>query len=199
MRADADNWVVNAAVSSCVVLAFAGIFVLRAVGLPELVPYVDPAVVLTIVLLSLGVPVRMAWGALMALLNRAPSQAVVTRVVELLDEGLAELPVQERFVRVIEPGRSRHVLAHVVLPADFPVDGLPQLDAMRDKAYEVLSRDHKGTLLDILFTSDRKWGRSRLRRRAGSPAELTAHSTREVHGRHLHQPRDRVQVVKLDA
>lgn len=158
VRADADNWVVNAAVSSCVVLAFAGIFVLRAAGRTGLVPYVDPAVVLTIVLLSLGVPVRMAWGALMALLNRAPSQSIVNRVTALLDESLSELPVQERFVRVIEPGRARLVQAHVVLPPGFPVGGLPQLDAVRDRAYDALSRDHEGTYLDILFTSDRKWG-----------------------------------------
>lgn len=158
VRADADNWTVNAAVSSCVVLAFAGIYALRSLGLDTLVPYVDPTVVLAIVVLSIGVPVRMAWNALMALLNRAPSKEVVARVVEIVDQCLAKLPVEERFVRVIQPGRYRMVMAHVVLPKEFDVDGLGHLDAIRETIWEALARDHEATFVDILFTAERKWG-----------------------------------------
>ena len=48
--ADAENWIVNAAISSCVLLAFAGILVLRMFELDAIVPYVDPTVVLAVVL-----------------------------------------------------------------------------------------------------------------------------------------------------
>jgi predicted Co/Zn/Cd cation transporter (cation efflux family) len=156
--ADAENWIVNAAVSSCVVLAFASIFLLRAFEQDALVPYVDPTVVLTIVIISIGVPVRMAWNALMALLNRAPSREVVEQVTDIVDASLAALPVRERFIRVIQPGRQRMVLVHVVLPTDFRPDSLSELDAIRGQTYRSLCETNVAIIVDIMFTADRQWG-----------------------------------------
>ena len=156
--ADAENWIVNAAISSCVLLAFAGIFVLRVFELDAFVPYVDPTVVLGVVLISVGVPVRMAWNALMALLNRAPTRDIVQQVTDVVDSSLAALPVQERFVRVIQPGRQRLVLVHVVLPNDYRPNGLSELDATRAQTYQALSETNVATIVDILFTTDRQWG-----------------------------------------
>lgn len=158
VQADAENWIVNAAVSSCVLLAFAGIFVLGSLGLEAAAPYVDPVVVLTIVLISIGVPVRMASSALMGLLNRAPSIDIVRQVTDIVDANLSELPVQERFVRVMQPGRQRMVLVHVVLPADYRPAELSSLDSIRTQTCQSLCKAHVATILDMLFTADRQWG-----------------------------------------
>jgi cation diffusion facilitator family transporter len=158
VRADAENWIVNAAISSCVLIAFGGIFLFRLLGLDAIVPYVDPVVVLTVVVISLGVPVRMAWNALMELLNRAPPSGIVQEVTELVDAKLAGLPVQERFIRVIQPGRQRMVLVHVVLPTDYSPGTLGTLDTVREQTYEALSHAQGVTILDMLFTADRQWG-----------------------------------------
>ena len=158
VRADMENWFVNAAISSCVLLAFAGIFVFEGLGLDAVVPYVDPTVVLAVVAVSLGVPVRMAWNALMQLLNRAPGDPVVEEVVGIVDTSLRDLPVEERFVRVVQPGRQRMVLVHVVLPKDYEPAGLGSLDEMRAKTHEALVAAHVATILDMLFTTDRRWG-----------------------------------------
>lgn len=158
VEADAENWIVNAAISSCVLLAFGGIFALRYLDLEQLVPYVDPTVVLTIVLISIGVPVRMASNALMALLNRAPTSEIVEQVTSIIDSSLAALPVQDRFIRVIQPGRQRLVLVHVVLPADYCPDGLSQLDKIREEAHRSLHKTGVATVVDIVFTTDRQWG-----------------------------------------
>ena len=64
VRADAQNWGVNTAISCCVLIAFAAILVLRAIGLDRVVPFVDPIVVMAVVTISLSVPVRMAYDAL---------------------------------------------------------------------------------------------------------------------------------------
>ena len=156
--ADAKNWLVNAAVSSCVLVAFAGIFLLRALGLDHWTPYVDPIVVLTLVAVSIGVPVRMAWHALMALLNKAPEPQITAQVTEIVDASLANLPVKERFVRVLQPGRQRIVQVHVVLPADYPPVDLNTLDEIRLQTYQALKKTHAATFADILFTTDRQWG-----------------------------------------
>ena len=158
VRADAEYWIVNAAVSASVLLAFAGIFVLQATGLDALTPYVDPIVVITIVMISISVPVRMAYRALMALLNRAPTNEVIKQVTDIVDQSLHTLPVQERFVRVTQPGRQRMVLVHVVLPADYQPVALSELDAIREQTTQALCVAHMVTLVDILFTGDRQWG-----------------------------------------
>jgi predicted Co/Zn/Cd cation transporter (cation efflux family) len=158
VRADAENWIVNGVISSCVLLAFVGIFVLYAYELDTLAPYVDPTVVLVVVGISIGVPVRMAWNALMELLNRAPTHDIVETVTDLVDANLTDLPVQERFIRVIQPGRERMVLVHVVLPADYRPDGLGPLDAARARTHGALVKIHQNTVLDMAFTAERRWG-----------------------------------------
>ena len=158
VSADAENWIVNAAISSCVLLAFVGIIVLKQLELDRFVPYVDPAVVLAVVAISIAVPVRMAWGALMALLNKAPESEIVSQVTSIVDNALKDLPIQERFIRVIQPGRQRLVLIHVVLPEEYSVGGLKTLDAIRTQTYHALSSAHAATVVDILFTADRRWG-----------------------------------------
>ncbi|MDJ0982823.1 MAG: cation transporter [Kiloniellales bacterium] len=158
VSADAENWVVNAAISSCVLIAFVGIFVLNALGAENLALYVDPTVVLIVVAISIFVPVRMAWNAFMELMNRAPSDDIVKQVTGIVDTSLADLPVQERFIRVIQPGRSRMVLIHVVLPTDYEPSRLTFFDAIRTEMYQALRKAHMATVLDLVFTADRQWG-----------------------------------------
>jgi predicted Co/Zn/Cd cation transporter (cation efflux family) len=50
------------------------------------------------------------------------------------------------------------VLAHVVLPIDYKVEGLPQLDKLRTNALEKLKQAHTDTALDMVFTADPQWG-----------------------------------------
>ena len=158
VQADAENWIVNFAISCSMLFAFGGIFLLRSVGLDALTPYVDPTVVLAVVTITIFVPVRMASNALMALLNRAPAEDVIQHVIEVVDATLTDLPVSERFVRVTQPGRPRMVLGHVVLDTDYRPDRLSDLDAVRARTYEALRKAHVATIVDALFTTDRRWG-----------------------------------------
>ena len=156
--ADAENWLVNGAISSAVLLAFVCIILIEHSSLDYIVPYIDPSLVLVVVLISISVPVRMAGQALMELLNRAPSPEIVQQVEDIVKKCTAGLPVQSHFVRVIQPGRTRMVLAHLVLPTDFKVEGLPALDALRTETLRELKTAHLATVLDMVFTSDPAWG-----------------------------------------
>ena len=160
VQADAKNWIVNGAVSSCVLIAFAAIVLIRGTALDFLVPYVDPIVVVTLVVITIGVPVRMAWQALMELLGRTPPAAVVDEVRGLVEAATADLPVRDLSVRVTQPGRTRQVLVHVVLPEDAPLDGLRALDDVRARVAERLQAAHAATILDVVFTTRPEWGLS---------------------------------------
>ena len=51
---DAKNWIVNAAISACVLVAFSSILLLENTEYVHLVPYVDPLVVVSVILISLS-------------------------------------------------------------------------------------------------------------------------------------------------
>jgi cation diffusion facilitator family transporter len=159
VRADAENWTVNTAISSCVLVAFGAIFLIRGTRLDGLVPYVDPLVVITLILITIGVPVRMARQAVMELLNRAPPPEIVEQVTRIIERATAELPVQDLYVRMIQPGRTRMVTAHVVLPDDARIEGIAALDGVRAKTLERLQSEYAATILDMVFTTDPAWGK----------------------------------------
>ena len=83
---------------------------------------------------------------------------ILAQVTEIVDASLAELPVRERFIRVIQPGRQRLVMVHAVLPGDYEPVQLESLDRFRRQTYHALRKDHVVTAVDILFTADRRWG-----------------------------------------
>jgi cation diffusion facilitator family transporter len=158
VKADADGWIVNASISTAVLLAFITIWMIKGTSLEYLAPYIDPALVLVVVLISLSVPIRMAWTALMSLLNRAASPEINEKITSLVKESLVELPVEEVFVRVIQPGRTTLVLVHIVLPKEYAPEKLRVLDEQRNKTLEPLNKHYQNVVLDMLFTTDRIWG-----------------------------------------
>jgi predicted Co/Zn/Cd cation transporter (cation efflux family) len=156
VHADAENWVVNAAVSSAVLAAFVGVALLERMGHTAVVPYVDPLLVAAVVLLSIAIPVRVAWHSMMGLLNRSAEPDVVETARSAVREGLAGLPVRDLAVRVIKPGRLHMIGAHVLLEAG----GSPEmsaLDAARGRVGDRLLSHDPNVIVDLIFTEDPRW------------------------------------------
>ncbi len=158
LRADAANWMVNGAVSTAVLLAFLSMYLIRAMGADHLLPYVDPVLVIALVVVTISVPARQAWKALMEMLNRAPSVKVRARIKTIVESSIRDLPAEQVFVRVVQPGRLRYVSAHIVLPGDFKTESLGIFDEIRRRIWEALQTDHPGTILDVVFTTELRWG-----------------------------------------
>ena len=157
VRVDVENWTVNSMISGAVLLAFCIVPVARALGLEAVTPYVDPFLVTAIVLLSLEIPVRIAWRAIMELLDRAPPKSVTQPIHEAIDTVLASLPISARYVRVIRPGRMLFVTIHIVLPRSFPIGTLATLDKIREEIDSSIRRIYPRVITDVLFTGDQRW------------------------------------------
>ena len=69
--ADAANWLVNSMISSAVAVAFLLSFLLEGSIIDPFLQYLDPGLVVILVLVSLGIPVRMIRTAYFQLINRA--------------------------------------------------------------------------------------------------------------------------------
>lgn len=158
LQTDASNWIVNTAISSAVLLTFLSIFLIRGSALEHLIPYIDPALIVVLVVVSIFIPVRIAWKALMELLNRTPSSDLQDKVEATIQKAVEDLPVQQLTVRVIQPGRSRMIAGHIVLSPEFALQSLEKLGKVKLKAYQMLQADYSNTTLDLIFTSDSRWG-----------------------------------------
>jgi cation diffusion facilitator family transporter len=157
VQVDAKNWIVNGAISGAVLVSFIVAWWLQRNGQDNAALYVDPLLVVTVVAVSISVPARMAWQAIMELLNRTPSQAIADEVKAIVEAQLKDLPVRRLWVRVIQPGRSRMVGVHVQLPGDHALTPA-QLDRVRAKTALALRERYQPITLDMIFIGDAYWG-----------------------------------------
>jgi cation diffusion facilitator family transporter len=157
VTADADNWRLNTLVSMAVVIGFGLDPLFVTAGWPRAAPYIDPLLVMAVVGVLVGVPVRMAYRATLELLNRAPDRALEAAVTEAVDRVLAPIAPRERHVRMVRPGRTLYVLVHVVLPRDGSMPELAELDGLRVELDGAIREVHTPALVDTVFTTDPRW------------------------------------------
>jgi predicted Co/Zn/Cd cation transporter (cation efflux family) len=150
--ADIGNWAVNTLISAGVFAAFVLAFLLKRAGLDAAALYVDPVLVGIVVLISLGVPIRMAGQGLLALLNRAPPAAVTAAIDALVRDRLSGVANRAIYVRTVKPGRTAYVTIHVLLPEDAALD-LAAADALRRRVIDALIAAHAPVIVDVVFTA----------------------------------------------
>ncbi|WP_110691926.1 cation transporter [Salinicola halophyticus] len=156
LEADIENWRVNALISAAVLLAFCLIPVARALGWHAIVPYVDAWLVIAVVLLCLGVPVRVARTAILELLNRSPRSALVDPVRASIFGALAPLPTRAVYVRMVRPGRLLYVTVHVVLDEAHPLT-IRQADEWRATLDARVREVSAPVIVETLFTAEERW------------------------------------------
>lgn len=157
VEADKSNWVVNSVISASVLTAFCLVLLFDTLGWHTVLPYVDPLLVIGVVLLCLGVPVRMATQALHELLNKTPPSALTGPVHHAIERALADVDTDEVRVRMVRPGRMLYVMVHVVLPKDTPLSGVTSLDTLRTRLDEHIRQCYSPVVCDVVFTADKRW------------------------------------------
>lgn len=150
--ADIGNWLVNAAISGGVFVAFGLALLLERAGMRVAAAHVDPALVSVVVVFSLGVPIRMAAQGLMALLNRAPPAPLVAAIAAAVRGALSPLDCRKIYVRVVKPGRTTYVVVHVLVAEDAGLD-VSRADELRRSIVAALAADHTPIIADVVFTA----------------------------------------------
>ncbi|PRY65293.1 cation diffusion facilitator family transporter [Vreelandella songnenensis] len=157
VAADKLNWVVNSLISAAVLSAFCLVMIFEKLNLDTLVPYVDSVLVIAVVLLCLGVPVRMASQALKELLNKTPEEVIAVPAREAIKRALAGTHTLEVRVRMVRPGRLLYVMVHVVMPEDGACDSLKRQDALRARIDDEVRRCYSPVVCDVVFTANTHW------------------------------------------
>jgi predicted Co/Zn/Cd cation transporter (cation efflux family) len=153
---DARSWWIDGALSAVVAVAFAGARLMEGTSAEPLVPYVDPALVVILVLAVAPVPVRVLVRSVEQLLLGAPPEEEQWRVRARFDELTADLPVQSRVLSMVRLGHTFYVTAHVVVDPGLG-DDVASLDHRRERIEAGLTALEPDLVIDVIFTADPKW------------------------------------------
>jgi predicted Co/Zn/Cd cation transporter (cation efflux family) len=162
LRTDAQAWLMDAGLSAGVALAFLVGYLLQGSRLEYLLPYLDPALVILMVLGLVSIPVRTMREGLRGLLGAAPDDDLQAKLNRRAGEILAGAHLEDSLIRMARIGRVLYALAYVYVPEDAEISGIRDLDGARDALEGALREAAKEAgvphlEVDTVFTSNRQW------------------------------------------
>jgi cation diffusion facilitator family transporter len=157
LQVDSRNWFVDGVVSSGVALTFIVATLLQRSQWTHLVPYVDPVLVVTMTVFLIRIPIMTVWENLKEILQVAPEPSVQEHIKSKVRAAVAELPVKDVHVSMVKVGRYFYSLVHLVIPPDYSVAKISDLDQVRRDIGDALKDIEYKLVLDTIFTSDEKW------------------------------------------
>jgi predicted Co/Zn/Cd cation transporter (cation efflux family) len=153
---DAQAWLMTAALTSALLVAFVCGYSIHGTELEWLTPYIDPAVLAVICLVILPVPLANVRQAIADVLLVTPAElkSHVDAVAEAIVEKHGFLSYRAYVARV---GRGRQIELFFIAPSDWPARHLSEWDAIRDEIGDAIGDEGPDRWLTIVFTSDPEW------------------------------------------
>jgi cation diffusion facilitator family transporter len=154
IEVEVHTWRIDAIMSLGVLAAFATAFFADRTQWSYLVDYVDPVLVIVLVLAVISTPIRIVLDGLGELLGVAPEETVQRDVEQRFDELLKGYPVVKTVLRMQKVGRVSYLLAHVVVEPDFPLGSVEDLDRLRRRIAAGIQEVHPSWIVDTVFVAD---------------------------------------------
>lgn len=153
---DTQAWLMTAALTSALLVAFALGYAIRGTEHEWLSPYIDPAALAVICLLIAPVPLANVRQAVADILLVTPVE--LKRHVDAVAEDIVErhgfLSYRAYVARV---GRGKQIEMFFIAPSEWPARHLSEWDAIRDEIGEAIGDEGPDRWLTIVFTSDPEW------------------------------------------
>ncbi len=153
----AKGWVLDSAFSSAVLLAFVLGFLAQGSGFDPYLPYLDPVLVLILVVLALPVPVGVLRDSLREVVLMAPSADLQRAIHERLQRVIQGLGFDDYMVRVVKVGRVVYANIHLLAGERHSRATLAQLDEVRGQIRESMRSMSDRLVLDIVITANPHW------------------------------------------
>ena len=154
LEVDVKNWKIDSLLSAGVGVAFLAAFFLRESNWSDLLPFVDPTLVILLVAIMIRDPIKIVVEGVGELLAISPEDSVQQQVRDEFARLVADYPVQSFNLRMLKAGRTYYLLAHVALEPDSPIDTIHDLDEARQEITRGLKRLHPPWEVDIVFVGD---------------------------------------------
>jgi predicted Co/Zn/Cd cation transporter (cation efflux family) len=156
VRLDAQSWLMSAAVTSALLVAFAIAWSLSDTRLGYLTPYADPVVLALLTLALVFVPIRTVRKALREILLITPPE-LDAHVRSVMDAIIARHGFKTYTSYVAKVGRAQFIEIHIAVPTDMRLDNVATVDAIRREIAEAIGGEGPQRWLTIDFTGDPRW------------------------------------------
>ena len=156
VRLDVQSWLMSAAITSALLLAFAVAWCLEGTRYAHLTPYADPLILAVLSLFLVFVPVHTVRRALTEILLITPPE-LDARVRQVLDEVVARHGFKTYTSYVAKVGRAQFIEIHVAVPPESPIDSVGEADAIRREISEAIGGEGPHRWITIDFTADPRW------------------------------------------
>lgn len=143
------DWAVDGFISLAVAVAFLGATFLRTTPFAWMIPYVDPAIVIVLVVLILPYPIRTARRAARQFLMQGVEPEVKRQITRAIRSVLGRPAHLIWDVHAIEVGRVLFIYLLVASPAEGPYGTLVAQDEQREAIVEALTERLAPRPLDI--------------------------------------------------
>jgi predicted Co/Zn/Cd cation transporter (cation efflux family) len=153
---DNISWLVDAMLSAGLLVSFLIALLLKTQGYEKWALYVDPMILILLALGMLPPAFKIIGPALRDVLGIAPDQ-LDDKVRQVMEEAKIEHGFDDYISYVQKHGRACFIEIHIVLPINYPLRSVAQLDALREEISAKLGKPDAARWLTISFTGDRKW------------------------------------------
>jgi predicted Co/Zn/Cd cation transporter (cation efflux family) len=155
IRLDAVSWLMSAALSGALLVAFGFALAVEGTPLAWLARYADSAVLALLSAVLAAMPAKMLREAWRDIFQIAP-----TPLDETVRRVMAEVVARHRLVAyssyVARVGRAQFIELHVVLPGDFVIGDVAVLDALRQEIADAIGGGGPDRWLTVAFTGDER-------------------------------------------
>ncbi|MBK5096281.1 MAG: cation diffusion facilitator family transporter [Gemmatimonadetes bacterium] len=157
LAVDSKNWLIDGFLSGVVLLVFVAAVALDGTRWAFVVPYMDPGLVILLVLGIVFIPLRIVRDNMREILAFAPDSAFQEDVRARVEGALEGVPVASNQVRMMKIGRFLYVLNQVVVSPEFRPGRVDDLDQVRARIAAAMEGFEPTPVVDTLFTEDEKW------------------------------------------
>ena len=148
---ETKTWCIDALLTVGIAISLAIAMVLYRMGYTKILPYIDPTIVIILVVVSLPVPLRVFWIEIKRLLLLSPENDIEIEVKNHLQDLIAEHGLINTRIWALKSGRTHYLFIYWALKDDGTTIG--HLDEIRVAVFKELSKLYDKFWADIIFTA----------------------------------------------
>jgi len=157
VQAESEQWLIDTVISGVVLLSFVASYFLSQTRLHQVVPYIDPGIVVLASVYFVRLPLSRFISSMRELLMMAPASDVQEQLRARIDAIAEAHRFVEAVVRSSKVGRELAVdITFLAAPDSGGVD-IDELDRIRAEVQQSLSELGYRLWMNILFTKDLRW------------------------------------------
>lgn len=156
IEVDLQGWIIGGILSIAVGLSFLAVIWMESAGYDEWVPYMDPLVLLVLIVMMLPMPLKILKENGLQIIGRSDSSEHLEQLHQITTAVFAEVPIADIKLRALQEGRMIYVQAYVQLKPQTSFD-LDQQDHYRTLLYQQLRQTNDYLSLDVIYTGQPIW------------------------------------------